>query len=56
MENREDLLTIDMLRIAAKRIRETGGTVQKTKMPKRRTDHFAQVNRKAERLITLFNR
>ncbi|URZ15489.1 hypothetical protein [Clostridium felsineum] len=56
MKNENDVLTLDMLKIAAEKVRETGGVVQKTKLPKRRTDSFARANKRVEKLVALFKR
>lgn len=52
----DDILTLEMLKQAAKRIQETGWIVHEVKMPKRRTDDFYKANKRAERLLDKCNR
>lgn len=57
MRNKDDdILTLEMLKEAVKRIRETGGVIQEVKMPKRRTDDFYKANKQAERLLNKWNK
>ncbi|URZ04105.1 hypothetical protein [Clostridium felsineum] len=56
MNNRGDLLTVDILKQADERIKKNGWVSAKTKLPSKRKDHFAKINKKAEKLVALFNK
>lgn len=56
MKKQNGILTLDMLKKADERIKKQGWIIPKTQLPTKRNDDFAKVNKRAEKLIMLFNR
>lgn len=51
MKKQDDILNVDMLKLAAKKVIKTGGIVQKTRLPEKRTDSFARANKRVAKLF-----